>query len=427
MEIKRQVVKGIKWTTISTVVLALSSIIKISVLTRYLEPSDFGLIAIVVFILGFMELFNDMGLTTAILHEQSISLKEYSSLYWLNLLVSLILFFLLYAISPLISNFYNQEQLLVLIPLSGLNLIFSGIGRQFRVIEQKKLLFKEISIVEIITSIISLMLAIFMAIWGFGVFAIVYSALIQGFLLNLIFLVIGIRKQKILFHYNYSETKKYLKIGVYQVGGQIINYFNRDLDVLIIGKFFPVEILGGYSLAKQLVFRPAQIINPILTKVASPTLALMQKGKEKLKESYLKLIRIVSSLNFLVYSLLLIFAPLAVKILYGEGYDDIIILVRILCVYMYIRSIGNPVGSLVVASGRTDLEFYWNIITLLVTPLFVLFAAQFDIVFVPIFMVTLMVVLFVPSWKFLINRILNVNFNEYAASLTPRFCLKINK
>ncbi len=140
------------------------------------------------------------------------------------------------------------------------------------------------------------------------------------------------------------------------MGGQVVNYFNRDLDILLIGKFFSAEILGGYSLAKQLVFRPTQIINPILVKVASPTLARFQSNMRKLRDKFLKLIGIVSAINLLIYFAIILFAPLIVKILYGTDYDSIVILVRILSVYMIFRAIGNPIGSLVVATGRTNLK-----------------------------------------------------------------------
>ena len=94
------------------------------------------------------------------------------------------------------------------------------------------------------------------------------------------YFIYGLKKYGLLLHFNYKETEPFLKIGIYQVGGQVVNYFNRDLDILIIGKFFSQDILGGYSLAKQLVSRPAQIINPILSKVASPALAKFQNKKE---------------------------------------------------------------------------------------------------------------------------------------------------
>lgn len=417
MSLKRQVILGLKWTTFATACIAIVAILKISILTRFLEKSDFGLMALISFFMGFMNLFSDMGLSTAILHKQHISKQQYASLYWFNILLCIVLYGLLFLITPVISNLYAEPRLDYLIPLLGLNLIISGAGIQFKTIETKHLDFKNISIIDIIAAIISLIVAVWMAATGYGVLSLVYSALIQYLISNLLFLIIGIRKYGLLFHFKISETLPFLKIGIYQVGGQIANYFNRDFDILIIGKFFSTEILGGYSLAKQLVYRPAQLINPILIKVASPTLAKFQNDIIALKQNYLKLINIVSSINIPVYIGIIIFAPLVVQIMYGSGFENIVILVRILGVYMIFRAISNPIGSLVVATGKTHLEFYWNILNLFIMPIFIYIGARHGIVEVAYSLVIAALIMFVPSWRLLTNKMTKATLKEYVLAI----------
>lgn len=413
MSLTNKVIKGVKWTTVSTIVLALTSILKISILARFLDKSDFGLMAIVSFVMGFMDLFNDMGLTSAILHKQAITKKEYASLYWLNLFVSVLMYAVVLLITPLVSRFYAQPQLEVLIPILGLNLIIAGIGRQFKVMEQKTLSFKLISIVDTISYAGSLFVAVILAIKGYGVYSLVYSSIVQFVLSYTVFFGRGLYKYGLLLHFKYKETKPFLRIGIYQVGGQIANYINRDLDILLVGKLFSSEILGGYSLAKQLVFRPAQIINPIVVNVASPALAKFQTNIETLKSNYLKLIKIVSAVNIPVYLFLILFAPYIISIMYGDGYNFIVIIVRILSIYMILRSLGNPIGSLVIATGRTDLEFAWNIITLLVMPICIYIGSYNGITGVAFGITIGMIVLFYPSWKLLINKMTGSSFTEY--------------
>ncbi|REH45774.1 PST family polysaccharide transporter/teichuronic acid exporter [Tenacibaculum gallaicum] len=420
MSINKQVKTGVKWTTISTIVLAVVAILKVSILTRFLDKADFGLMALVTFVMGFMNLFNDMGVTSAILHKQGITKNQYASLYWINWMVSIAMYVILFLITPLVTSFYEQPLLNTLIPLIGLNLLISGLGRQYKTIEQKHLLFNIISLIDIIGALLSLGLSVVLAVFDYGVFALVYSVIFQALFSNVCYFIIGIRKYGLLFHFKFKETKEFLKIGMYQVGGQVINYFNRDLDILIIGKFFSTDILGGYSLAKQLVFRPVQVINPILVKVAAPALALMQKNIQELKSGYLRLVNIVASINIPVYLGLIVLAPWVVKIMYGGGFDEVIILVRILSVYMMFRSIGNPVGSLVVATGRTDLEFLWNLITLFVVPVFIYFGSLYGILGVTISLILAMMLLYYPSWKILVNNLTGASFKEYF-----RACFKV--
>lgn len=412
-KLKNQVVSGVKWNTIGTIVIALVALMKLSVLARFLEKTDFGLMALVTFVMGFMNLFNDMGLTSAILHKQDISKKEYASLYWLNIGFSIVLYVLLLAVTPFVSNFYDEPRLNALIPLLGLNLVISATGRIYKTIEAKHLKFKTITIFEIFAGLSSLVFAIYLAMNDYGVLALVYSALVQYSLQNILYLVFGLKNYGLLLHFKLEDTKPFLNIGIYQVGGQIANYFNRDLDILIIGKFFSQEILGGYSLAKQLVFRPAQILNPIITKVASPTLALVQHQKEVLKANYLRLIGMVSKVNIVVYLGLIIFAPIIVSIFYGDGFEEIVSVVRILSIYMIIRAIGNPMGSLIIATGKTKIEFYWNLGLTFIIPVFIYFGSFFGVVGVAWALSISSLLLFYPGWKILVHKIIGGTFKEY--------------
>ncbi len=419
MSLKRQAIGGVKWTTVATVTQALVGMLKLSVLARYLDKSDFGLMALVMFVLGFMQLFMDMGISTAILHKQEITKKEYGSLYWINFLISAVLYLIVLLLTQPIATFYEEPELTQLLPIMGISLLLAAIGRQFRTIEQKDLNFKFISIVTITGAVSSLLVAIVLAIEGFGVYALVYGALVQHICTNGIFFLVGVKKHGLLFRLKFEETKAFLKIGLYHVSGQVINYFNKDLDILLIGKLYGAEVLGGYSLAKQLVLRPFRIINPILTRVAEPLLAKFQQDMQKLRKNYLKLLNAVSSLIVPVYIGLMILAPIVVDILYGPGFEDIVILVRILSVYMIFRSIANPLGSLIIATGRTDLGFYWNLVTLVIVPLAVVIGSKFSIEWVALCLTVAMALLYIPSWWFLVRRMISVRLGTYLLWTIP--------
>lgn len=408
-----QIFSGVKWTAIGSAVVAITAILKVSILARYLEKEDFGIMALISLVIGFMNLFSDMGLTSAILHKQDITKNEYASIYWLNAIISIVLYLLLVLVTPLIADFYHEKALKQLIPLLGLNLLISAIGRMFRTIENKFLLFKAVALIDIFSSVLSLFCATYLAVSGFGIYSLVYSALAHYTFSSIVLLLLGLKKYGLLFHFNSNETKPFLRIGLYQVGGQVVNYFNRDIDLLLVGKLFSTEVLGGYSLAKQLVMRPMNFINPIMTRVGAPVLSKFQEQIHILKDNYLKLINIVSTINILVYVAIVIFAEFFVEILYGRGFDEIVSLVRILCFYMVFRAVGSPVGSLVVATGKTHLEFYWNLLTLLILPLFIYQGSLFGVKGSAWGLTLSAIVLFVPGWKFLVNKMTGASLFEY--------------
>lgn len=414
MSLQKEVFSGVKWTTISTVTLAFVAMLKISILTRFLDKSDFGLMAIVSFVMGFMDLFNTMGLTSAILHKQNISRKVYSSLYWFNHFVGLIMFVVLYATSPFISKFYNEPLLTSLIRIIGLNLILSGLGSMFRTVEIKNLSYKRIGIIDVLSSVVSLLFAIYFAYNNYGVYALVYSLLIQYIVSNTLLLLMGLRLYGLSFHYKYSEVLPFIKIGLFQVGSQFINYFNRDLDILLIGKFFSVDILGSYSLARELVRRPVSLINPIFSKVGAPLLSKLNNEPIKMKAYFLKLTNLLASITIPIYIGIAIFSYPIIWVLYGADYVSIALIVSILCINMIFRLIGGNVGSLVIATGRTDLDFRWNILTYLVTPIFVIIGVNFDIIMISLLISLSSVLLYVPSFHFLVKRLTNITLKEYS-------------
>src|SRR5690606_35438755 len=132
-------------------------------------------------------------------------------------------------------------------------------------------------------------------------------------------------------------------------------------------------------------------------------------------------VNIISTLNITIYLGVIAFAGPIISILYGNEYSYIAFIVRILSCYMIIRSIGNPIGSLVVATGRTDLEFYWNLIVLVVIPVSILIGAGYGINGVVISILFFRILLFVPSWYFLIWKTIKIPLARYLCAIIPDY------
>lgn len=413
-------INGVKWNSISTISLSTVGIIKIAVLTRFLDGREFGLFAILTFIIGILNLFMDFGLSSAIIHKLKINIKECSSLYWTNVFISLGLYFIVYNLSPVISKFYQEEKLMEIIPIISISILLAAVGNQFRVMFQKNMNFKVIMLIENTGSLIGFISAVVCAVKGLGIYSLVISTVAQYAINNLLYLVMGIKIFPILFHYSYTETKPFLKIGVFQFGSQIINYFNKELDLILIGKFFGTELLGFYHLAKQLASKPATIINPLLTKVATPFFSKFQKNIKDLKIRYLEILNLISTLNFIAYFILFISSKQLILLFYGEGYILLTDYVRYFSAYMFLRSLGNPIGSLTISLGETRLEFMWNIFVLCLIPMIIFFSAQYSVEMVLISLILAMLLLNFLSWKVLLNRLIIVGIREYLDAILPK-------
>lgn len=115
---------GAMWTTTSSVIRSLISLLQVSILTKFLEKADFGIVAIAVLFIGFTSIFLDLGISIGILHRQEISRREYSSLFWLNIITGLLLTIVLIIMAPIVSYMYSEPELTPIIQLLCFGLFF---------------------------------------------------------------------------------------------------------------------------------------------------------------------------------------------------------------------------------------------------------------------------------------------------------------
>jgi O-antigen/teichoic acid export membrane protein len=415
MSLYKTVISGVKWTSIGTLGRSLFQILQISILTRFLPKEAFGLVAMALFIVQFSNIFLDMGFTSSILHRQNATKKEYSSIYWLNIMISLCLYFILILITPLLAKFYNETELNRLIPILGSNIIIMAIGMQHKTIMQKQFRFKSISITELISVFIGLIVAILLAVNNFGIYSLVYSTLVSSFVLNILFLIQNLRLNPILLHFKLKETKLFLKIGFYDMGSKLLDFFSREIDILIIGKILGAEILGGYSLAKQIILKIFSLINPIIISILSPLLSSIQNEKTRLKNSYLKVVKYLAYINFFIYSFIIIASKELLHIIYGIEYSIYYHVLSFLAFSYCLVSLSNPVGSLQIATGRTDIGLKWTLFRIIITPPIIYAGALISIEAVAGFYASISMILILPLWYIQLKPMINVTLNEYVS------------
>ncbi len=414
---------GIKWTTVDRVGMAVFQLLQVAILTRFLPKEAFGLVAMALVVVNFTNIFVDMGMTSAILFKQDANQKEYSSIYWLNVFVSVLLFGLLLLLTPFISAFYEESELLYVLPILGTNILLVALGRQHRTIMQKEFKFKPIAIVDLIAYFLGLLAAIVLAYKGAGVYSLVYSTLTASAVSNVLFLSTNIRSSPISMYFKFDEAAPFLRVGSYQTGSKILDFISKEADIFIIGKMLGAEALGVYSLTKQIVFRLYQLINPIVVNVLSPVLSSIQNDKIKLKRSFLKTIKYLSYVNFPIYFILLVLSEEILIILYGSEYIEGSLVLSLLAVSYCIMAISNPVGSLQIATGRTDIGFFWTILRVMVTPVFIFAGALYNIKGVAISHASLSVLLLVPLWFIQLKPMASISLREYFNQFYKPFIL----
>jgi O-antigen/teichoic acid export membrane protein len=400
---------GIQWTAVSVVSNSVVKLLQVTILTRFLSKEDFGTIAIASLFIGFTELFLDMGLSAAIIHKQNIPKKHYSSLFWFNVLTGFLLLAILWFSAPLVSKYYNDDSLIPIIQLLSLNVLFSSLGRQHKTQREKQLNFRFIAITDLSTGLLTFAVAVLLAWNGYGVYSLVWSTIVSVLAPSLIYLVYGLSTDRnITFHFKFSETIAYLKIGLFQIGSRLFDYFARELDIFIISATLGRDKLGVYSLCKKIVLMLYSIISPILMNVLTPLFAEIQSSTKELQGKFTKLIEIVSTLNYPIFFLVALLAPGIIRILYGSSYVDYYLILSLLSINYGILSVSGVLTASQVALGRTDVGFYWTIFRIITTSLYVYIGSLFSLTGIAIAVLLGSVINLIPFWYIQIKKILHI-------------------
>jgi O-antigen/teichoic acid export membrane protein len=379
MSLKEQTANSVKWNTIATVFTMVIGILQVAILTRLLEKSDFGLIAIASMVIAFTDIFAELGITAALIHKQDISHNEYSSVYWLNLTMSIVICGLTMLAAPLVSTFYKEPSLTLIVRLLSLKIVFTAFGKMFQTIKTKNLEFNFISKVRILTSIIGIVTSTTLACLGFGVMSLVYAQLLQIIVNQSVFAFAGMKQMRLMFHFSFSEVKDVLTIGGYQIGTQLLDFIAARVDVFLIGRFFSMEQLGVYNIAKELIVKPFTIINSITSNVFSAAFAKIQDNISSVIANYSKLVKTVTMLSFPIYACLFIFADLMVGILYAPSFAEVAVFIRIMAAMGICNSITSQGAPVMIAMGRTDLGLRWTLVRILMSTSIMLFTASISV------------------------------------------------
>ena len=421
-----RIVRGIGWTTASSVVRNLVHLLQLAILTRFLDKADFGIVAIAHLFIGFTAMFLDMGISVGIIHRQNITNREYSSLFWLNIIFGIVLTSSLFYLAPILTAGYYSEDLTIVVQLLCFTIFLNALGTQQRTFCQKKTYFGRLAIIEIIGAIITLIVAVVTAMMGYGVYSLAYSTLAGALFMNVTHLIIGlIKDSRLHFHFSISETIPFLKIGIYQVGSSILDFLTRELDILIISATLGLEFLGVYNIAKRVPTAIYSFIQPIVSKVFAPLLAEKQGNKKVLKSNYMRLSKALSWISFPMYLLLAAISPTVISVVFGTSYLEGVPVMMVFCLRYAFNGVNGVCGALQTATGRTDIGLIWTIYLIVSTSVVYYGSSMFGIVAFLIGICVLTLINVYAIWYIQFRPMVDVKLSEFLTIYTRSFIICI--
>ena len=337
MTLQTKTIKNIGWSGISQIVRLISQFAITAILARLLTPKEFGLIAMVVIFTNFIAIFREAGLAKALIQHDGLTEEHLSSMFWIIILIGFILAAILSGLAPAIANFYKEDRLVLITIILASTFFISSFGSVQNSLLLKELNYKYVAIILTVADIISGAVAVALAFTGFGVWSLVYQQVVSSLLIGFFPWVFCRWKPKFLFRW--GKVKELLGFGLNLTGFNLVNYFSRNLDNLLIGKFLGSTSLGYYNFAYQLMVFPLNNITSTIGDVMFPSLSIIKKDKEKVRYAYLKATSYIAVLTFPLMIGLLAIAPQFIRVIFGSQWERSIFLVQILAIIGLIQSI----------------------------------------------------------------------------------------
>ena len=302
-ELKAKGTKAFLWDVIGKLANSGMGFIITLFLARLLEPSEFGLIAIILVLVGVISIFSDGGLAAALIQKKKLLPIHYSSVFYFNLITAILLAVITYFSSNWIASFYNNEMLNSIIEVMSVSFIFAGLSSVQVVQFKRKLNYVMLTKITIISSITSGVIGIVMAYNGAGVWSLVAQSLSMGFLSSVLLWKTSHWRPGAMFSF---KALLYLwRFGFNLFIVNILNAVFARLDMLIIGKIYSMSILGFFDRAKHLNQMVVSYTAGSLQSVLFPVLSRIQMNLPKVQNAVSQIYYLLSFFVFLLIGIFL--------------------------------------------------------------------------------------------------------------------------
>lgn len=353
MNIKNELKTGVIYNSIGKYSNLLISILVQIVLSRLLTPDEFGIVAIVNVFLVFFQLLADFGIGPAIIQRKDLEDVEINHIFSFSVYFSVFLTLVFALLAKPISSFYQNIILIKVVPIMSISLLFNSLMMVPQNILLKERKFKIVNLTQISGSIANGIISMLFAFLGYSYYAIIFGNIARAVLQVVIY--IFNTNLKFYIKFSFEPLRKIFVFSRNQLFFNVINYFSRNLDSILIGRYMPTDQLGYYDKAYQLSLYPNTIFTSVITSTIQPVFSSYQNQVDKIKSGYLTIAKVLANFG-IPLSVLLFFSSSEIIILFfGPQWDQSILVFQILSVSIWIQMLQSSTGAFFQSANRTDL------------------------------------------------------------------------
>lgn len=358
--LRKKAVSGMIWSALQRYSTMLIQFISGIILARLLTPYDYGCIGMLMIFVILAEAFIDGGFGSALIQKKQPTQKDYSTIFFWNLGMAVVLYAVLYFSAPAIARFYDIPLLCDVLRVQGIVLFIYAFNVVQRNQLQKKLNFKILAIVTITTSLIALAVTILMAYHGYGVWSLVAQQLLTAAIPALVFwFYIKWRPQ---WTFSWQSFRELFSFGFYMFLTNLLNQFGHQIQGLLIGRFYDASTMGLYSKANATERLTSSSISQVMTQVTYPLYAQVQDDKAKLANMIRQLTVSLSFITFPLMFILLLCAKPIFIVLYSERWLDSVPYFQVLCLAGLAYCLQSVNYQSISAIGKSKTLFVWTLV-----------------------------------------------------------------
>jgi len=328
-------------------------------LMRVLGPKAYGLVGMVLVFSGFAAVFSELGFSSAIVQRTHLTEEHRSSIFWTVLGAGVLIAAILAASAPLIARFYNEADLTPIVRWTALGFILGAPAAVPRALLQRRMSFSRLARIDVGALAVAGVVAVVAAMRGLGVWALVAQSLASTATSAVLALALAGWRPRLTF--SVSAIRDIAGFGGGLTGFNVVNYWARSADNLLVAKFLGPIALGFYSRAYVLMLLPLTQVVAVIAPAMFPALSSIQNDRERVRRAYLRAMRLITFVTFPLMLGLVSVAPQFVLGLFGAQWAPVAPLIEILAFVGVTQSLCNPVGWIYMSQGRTDWMLWWGL------------------------------------------------------------------
>jgi O-antigen/teichoic acid export membrane protein len=406
--LRQRTLVGLGWTGAARLLGQFVQLGTTVVLARLLSPKEYGLLGMVLVFTGFANYVADMGLGASIIQNTTLSDRHLNSVFWLNAATGLALTLIFILAAPLVASFYGEPQLSLLTIAIAPNFVLGSLNVVQNALLDKALNFRIKFWIDIVAAVASGLVALVLALRGWGVWSLVGQSLVLTTVRVLMMWIQSSWRPAMAF--DFSAIRELMRFSGHLTGFGVVFYWSQNIDKLMIGRWIGSSALGIYTLADKLMRLSLANVNDVTSSVMFPALSSIQHDVEAVKRAYLRATRMTSLVVFPMMIALGVLAEPAILVIYGNKWRQSIVILQLLCVAGVSLSTYSTAGWIFMSQGRTDMLFRLGVYATVVRAIEVLIGAHWGLIGVAwAFVIGGYVFIWYPVWAGA-GRLVNLNF-----------------